>query len=178
MWIADSACVSTSSVTKTLLTFSSRISGCEPLSYRHSPLLRKPRELSSNESGRNYRYCDMSERITWSPTFRPSLISMVLTELRPSCTFTLLAYLPSGSSFEELHSAILLPEYRPPDVHHVLELGQLDVPSTLRSGRAPGEACPSGPHPPSPCRSKWRDRCAIRGPRSARSIRRRPGAYR
>src|SRR5271157_2792360 len=31
-WMLDSACVSTSSVTKTLLTFSSRISGCEPLS--------------------------------------------------------------------------------------------------------------------------------------------------
>jgi hypothetical protein len=45
MWMPDSACVSTSSVTKTLLTFSSRISGCEPLSIVIYPFYEKRENL-------------------------------------------------------------------------------------------------------------------------------------
>src|SRR5512143_3143539 len=36
-WTFDKACVSTSSVTKTLLTFSSRMSACDPLSILIAP---------------------------------------------------------------------------------------------------------------------------------------------
>src|SRR5216684_2370314 len=40
---------------------------------------------------------DMSERMTWSFSFKPRIISTVLTDMRPSCTGTALAVLPSGS---------------------------------------------------------------------------------
>src|SRR5207244_11596546 len=33
-------------------------------------------------------HCDMSDRITESRTFRPRITSIVLTELRPTCTCT------------------------------------------------------------------------------------------
>src|SRR2546422_4021960 len=36
-------------------------------------------------------HCDMSDRITESRTFRPRITSMVLTELRPTCTCTRVA---------------------------------------------------------------------------------------
>src|SRR5207253_11029576 len=45
---------------------------------------------------------DMSERITWSPTFRPSKISMKLTELRPSLTCTRTALLRSSTTLKRL----------------------------------------------------------------------------
>src|SRR6185295_20180913 len=43
-------------------------------------------------------HCDMSDTMTLSFGCRPPTISIVLTELRPSFTFTRLAVLPSGSS--------------------------------------------------------------------------------
>src|SRR5574338_1607663 len=45
-------------------------------------------------------HCDMSDTMTLSFGCSPLTISMVLTELRPSFTFTRLAVLPSGSSLK------------------------------------------------------------------------------
>src|SRR5207247_10187186 len=39
-------------------------------------------------------HCDMSDRITESRTLRPRMTSIVLTELRPTCTCTRAAYCP------------------------------------------------------------------------------------
>src|SRR4029077_5163523 len=41
-------------------------------------------------------HCDMSDRITESRTARPRMISMVLTEFRPTCTCTRVAVFPSS----------------------------------------------------------------------------------
>ena len=82
-----------------------------------------------------WSYCDMSERITWSPTFRPSLISMVFTELRPNVTFTLLAYLPSGSSLKSVTVLFSCPNTGRPTNTTSSSFSNWMVPSTLRSGR-------------------------------------------
>src|SRR5690242_14165569 len=49
-WTLDSACVSTSSVTKTLLTFSSRMSDCDPLSIFIAPCYEIWRKLVQLDS--------------------------------------------------------------------------------------------------------------------------------
>src|SRR5216683_6110545 len=41
-------------------------------------------------------HCDMSDRITLSPTCKPESTSMVVTEMRPSFTLTREASEPSG----------------------------------------------------------------------------------
>jgi hypothetical protein len=53
-----------------------------------------------------------------------------------------LAYLPSGSILNSVDGAVFLPEYRPAHEDHVVQLLELMVPSTLKSGRAPGGSGP------------------------------------
>src|SRR5215475_9295771 len=53
-------------------------------------------------------HCDISERTTLSPTFKPSTISTVLTELRPSFT---VVRIPSESSGVTLKRLIVLSDW-------------------------------------------------------------------
>src|SRR5580698_4259871 len=54
-------------------------------------------------------HCDMSDRMTLSPTCKPDRISTVLTELRPSFTFTRSASLSSGITLNRLIVASVWP---------------------------------------------------------------------
>src|SRR5580698_1032494 len=81
---------------------------------------------------------DISDKITLSPTFNPSKISIVLTELRPSFTFTRVA---SELSSVSLKSPIVLsdcPCTGLPTYSTLLRFSRVIVPSTLKSGLAPG----------------------------------------
>src|SRR5438067_8004696 len=80
---------------------------------------------------------DMSERITASPSARPSTTSTVLTELRPSRTFTRCASSPPLIS---LNSSVWPPGCAPagrPTKRTFCSFSISMVPSTVRSGRAP-----------------------------------------
>src|SRR5215472_5601737 len=68
---------------------------CPDPSYEEEYLLSYLRRIRSKAS-----HCDISERITLSPTFKPSRISMVFTELRPNLTFTRTASAPSSTSLK------------------------------------------------------------------------------
>jgi hypothetical protein len=69
---------------------------------------------------------DMSERMTRSPGWRPLMISMVLTELRPSWTWVRTASLAVGGELEDADGALLLAEGGTADVDDVVEALELD----------------------------------------------------
>src|SRR5579875_4030265 len=105
MWMPDRAWVSTSSVTKTLVTPSRWINGSDAV-MRFEYLSSRDQVLTVTTSDADYwfkrilgydSYCDISDRITRSPAFSPSRTSMVFTEARPSLTFTRSALFPSGA---------------------------------------------------------------------------------
>ena len=135
----ESACVSTSSVKKTLrhtIQLDQRLSvlsharvSCRPgrlryvLRARSSAGLRLP-YFSLMRSYASY--ADMSDRITWSPTLRPDSTSMVLTELRPSLTCTRSAFDAVRADLEQADGALVLAERRAPHEQHVVQPFELD----------------------------------------------------
>src|SRR2546429_1067363 len=64
------------------LLYALELNECGAVASRHRVSYRLILTLST------LSHCDMSDRITESRTFRPRITSMVLTELRPTCTCT------------------------------------------------------------------------------------------
>src|ERR1035437_3499516 len=125
MWIADSACVSTSSVTKTLLTFSSRSSGCEPLSIVIYPFYENRENLVQSNPIviivlRHVRENHLVANL------QAILDLYGIDGAAAKLHLHFVGIFPVRFQFEELHRGVLLSEYRPPDIHDVVELGQLD----------------------------------------------------
>ncbi len=63
--------------------------------------------------------------MTWSPTFRPLRISIVLTELRPKCTGVRTAS-PLADKFEDADRRAVLGKGGPADEENVVEPFELD----------------------------------------------------
>ncbi len=68
----------------------------------------------------------MSERITWSPCFKPDFTSTVFTDVLPIDTFVRTNVAPSSASLKRLDDALLLTVGGPPDVEDVVEPFELD----------------------------------------------------
>ena len=69
----------------------------------------------------------MSERITLSPTASPSTTSTVLTEVRPSFTWTRVGTGTVGVFPEQRHHSLIGAERRPSDEHDVVQLLEDDL---------------------------------------------------
>src|SRR5580698_6382068 len=131
-WMEESACVSTSSVTKTLLTLSSRINDCAPVSIVVNTSLRVSGVLSSQN--------------IFSVQF-DSVVLVVLRHVRENHTVShykavldldgihraapeshlhFVGVLAVGLELKECNSAVFLAEYRAADEHHIVQLFQLD----------------------------------------------------
>src|SRR3989454_11244717 len=85
----------------------------------------------------------MSERITLSPTCNPDTTSTAFTETRPSFTLTRVASLPSGVNLKIPMVLSACPCTGRPTYITSLRFSMVMVPSTLKSGRAPGGRGPS-----------------------------------
>src|ERR1019366_4378457 len=125
MWIADSACVSTSSVTKTLLTASSRSSGCEPLSIVIYPFYESRETLVQLNSvvtvvGRHIREYHLVSHLESVLDFDG------IHRTAPQHHLHLVGVLAVRLHLEELNRALLLPENRPSDKYHIVQPLQLD----------------------------------------------------
>src|ERR1051326_6129267 len=124
---AERACVSTSSVTKTLLTFSKRLSGCEPLSIVISLLY---------ETGRILVQFDAVVIIVRGHIGQDHPVSYLQSFLDLDRTYRAAAerylhrigILAVRIDLEEPHRAVLLPEDRTPHIYHIIQFFQLDRP--------------------------------------------------
>src|SRR5438128_2111985 len=115
---AESACVSTSSVTKTLLTFSNRISGCEPLSIV-IPLLYESRQtlvqfnavviIVRGHIREDHPVSYFESFLDLDRTYRTA----------SECHLHDVGVLAVGLDLEEPHGAVLLSEHRASHVNHV-----------------------------------------------------------
>src|SRR5215469_4841454 len=85
----------------------------------------------------------MSDRMTVSPSPRPSSTSMLFTEALPTFTGILTAVLPSELSLNSEIVLFSLPKAGRPTLSTFVIRSRSIVPSTLRSGRAPSGRLPS-----------------------------------
>src|SRR5664279_1257313 len=132
-WMLCRACVSTSSVTKTLLTASSRISGCEPFSIVIYPFYDSRETLVQLNSvvavvGRHVRENDPVSHL------QPFLDFDGAHGAAPEHHLHLVGVLPARFQLEDLHCAVLLPEDRPVHEDHVIQPLQLDRPVHTQVG--------------------------------------------
>src|SRR5712692_2082871 len=123
-WMLWRACVSTSSVTKTLLTFSSRSSGW-PLSIFIYPFyvsgvllvqLYSVVRVVGGHIGENHHIPDLQSVLYLDGAHRGASQTHLY----------LVGELAVRLQFEELHRGVLLAEYRALHIHHVVEALQLD----------------------------------------------------
>src|SRR5450755_1925735 len=114
------ACVSTSSVTKTLLTASSRISGCEPFSIVIYPFYESRETLVQLNSfvtvvgghiGENHLVPHLESVFDLDGVYR------ALSQ----CHLHLVRVLTVRLQLEELNRTVLLPEDRPSDKYYVIQ---------------------------------------------------------
>src|SRR3954468_21515506 len=120
----ESACVSTSSVTKTLLTLSSRIRACEPLS------MSSPYYASGGNLVQLYSVVIVVRRHIGEDHPVPDLQAVLhlngVHRAAPERNLGLRGILPIRFELEQLHRRVLLAEDRPAHEHHVVELLELD----------------------------------------------------
>src|SRR5450755_3155731 len=114
------ACVSTSSVTKTLLTASSRISGCEPLSIVIYPFYESRETLVQLNSvvtvvGRHIRENHLVSHL--KSIFDLDGIHRATSQYH----LHLIRKLSVRLQLEELNRAVLLPEDRPSHKDHLVQ---------------------------------------------------------
>src|ERR1039458_1447601 len=150
-WMDERACVSTSSVTKTLLTLSSRISGCAAVSMLLIPLY-----------ANRVSYVQKNFSVQFD-----TVILIVLRHVRqnylvphPQAVFDLdgvhraaaegdlhlVGVLAVGLQLEQRNGAVLLPEHGPAYEHHVVELFQLDGAVHAQIGPGAGRKRPLERH--------------------------------
>src|SRR5260370_10909084 len=124
-WMLWRACVSTSSVTKTLLTLSSRISGCEPLSMVIYPFYENCACLVQLNS-----IVTVIRRHVRQNHLVPNLQAILDLDASHRTLSQLHLHLVSISpvrlQFEKGRRAVLLPEHWPAHVHHIAQSCQLD----------------------------------------------------
>src|SRR5437016_1607588 len=111
------ACVSTSSVTKTLLTFSSRSNGCELLSMIIYPLYARGALLVQLYSVVTVVLRHIREN-HYIPDLQPVLDLDGGYRGAAQCYLDFVRVLTVRLQLEELNRALLLPEYRPAHEHH------------------------------------------------------------
>src|ERR1700730_9498072 len=97
-----------------------------------------PKRLYFSRIRSTLSHCDMSDRMTLSPTCNPERISIVVTELRPNFTLTREASEPSSEILKRLIVLSCWPCTGRPTYRTSLRFSSSMVPSTLRSARAPG----------------------------------------
>src|SRR5579863_2586079 len=123
-WMPDNACVSTSSVTKTLLTCSNRIKGSAPLSITF-PFYENRQYLVQLYSvvivvgrhiGKNHAVAYIQPALHFNGAHRAA----------PEGYLHRVGVLAIRLDFEEPDSLVLLPENGSPHIHHVIHLLQLD----------------------------------------------------
>src|SRR2546428_3371813 len=91
----------------------------------------------------NASHAEVSDRITWSPACRPSRISTVFTDERPSFTCTRTAPCPSSARRNRPTTLCSCPNAGRPTYRTSSSRSSSIVPSTLRSGRAPFGRAPA-----------------------------------
>src|SRR5258706_5389242 len=88
-------------------------------------------------------HAEVSDKITWSPACRPSRISTVLTEERPSFTCTRTAFAPWSARRNRPTTLCSCPKAGRPTYRTSSSRSSSTVPSTLESVRAPLGSAPT-----------------------------------